>query len=286
MKKILKAISASAVIVGMLIVGNVYAMADGSNYAFTANGNVPEAGDTLANNSYGTVTAYAIPGSDATQFKSQKATTVGKHTYSKAGFSTNQINTTLTVDNANASYRIAFEFTALKDTILRVDAKVNNGKQISVLTDLDTDAATANSLYSYNNTTGSNVLNTFAFYIPKDSTVWFAGVGTDIPIYGIDICNTAETMEKLGNDFYAVTDKSSNSTYIIHTVTSSELAANSLSLKGKSGNVAETETVYPSIEFLDGSTYNPDEGKYVYAVKVSDTSGIQPSATSFTWVTN
>ncbi len=302
-KSLLKSLVATAVVGATMAITSVAAMADGANYAYSGNDSAaPTTGQVLVSNEYGTVTAYDEYKTAITKayFKQQNANPSKIHKFAAKGFSTNGLNTSLTVtDGTNASYRMVFKYVAQKDSVLRVDLSLNDGKGIYVLKDLNVEAGedskgnkidvgTATQVYGYANDTGDKIYSTYSYYIPANSTVYFAGQGTDIPIYGIDVTSVAGTAEAVGetDDQFVVTDASSDSTYIVHKVTDTELAANSLSLEGATGGkVATTDTVYSSVKFADGSAIEAANGSYLYAVQVTGTGAHAPTATSFTWVT-
>lgn len=100
--------------------------------------------------------------------------------------------------------------------------------------------------------------------------------------------NTAETKAQIGHsaDYYCVDN---SALYIIHVVTDAEMDADTLYLENGENKVAETNEVYTSVKFADGSELTSSDnfgGKNIYVIKVNGaTSSDVKSSTAFTWGT-
>ncbi|GEM_PF-3253264 len=114
--------------------------------------------------------------------------TIGDNTYDHAIASVGD-NTALSVDGGETQekYRIAFGVTAKKDVTVKVDVKVDPGKTVYLL---NSDTGSANSVATIATPKategGATQQTTLKANVKAGETVYFAGLGTNAYVYGVD----------------------------------------------------------------------------------------------------
>ena len=284
-KSLLKTVAATA------IVGVTMALSSVAAWAKTYELNVGNltAGDITENTSVGTDSFFTLLAKDGQKdSKYNQHMTIEEKSKSCEGITyTKQLKTNGTPDFTN-EFR-AIRFTVDKpSTVTIVASSGKSGKTRHVQLYSNDGKPIENAATAVGDSLSSGKIS-----ITEQGTYSIASSKTDsstgsINIFYIKVETTAESAADItsesapAGDRYAVDAAAS---YIIHTVTSDELAYASLAMAPTSGDaIAATKTtsVYSSVKFPDGSVITAPEGSYLYAVKVNKTTA--PSAASYKWV--
>ena len=150
--------------------------------------------------------------------------TIGDNTYDHAIASVGD-NTALSVDGGETQekYRIAFGVTAKKDVTVKVDVKVDPGKTVYLL---NSDTGSANSVATISTPKategGATQQTTLKADVKAGETVYFAGLGTNAYVYGVDASVAGEDDVESGSAVETSTETTTAAEESTETTTAAE----------------------------------------------------------------
>ncbi len=176
-------------------------------------------------------------------------------------------NQTITADGEKVtSFRIAFEITntSANDAVINIDHKVGSTKTNYILGDYDASAGTATVVDSAYNSGSSSTYETFVLTLGAGETVYVAGRGSDICIYGINIAVASASSGTLTTTEVEA-DTDGVTYYVLSLVSEDDVDSYStVTQETDSTTIATSDTVYTGVSY-NGYTYTAPDGYYVFA---------------------